>query len=87
MKDDNWDFDTDQVNPLALIDYTHSDAATTGYRLQSNAFLEISPIKGLKFRTAGDGNIIILIIAVMFLFMNLLQKVQILRRCNSETEL
>lgn len=53
MKSDNWDFDTDQVNPLALINYTHSDSSTIGYRLQSNAFLEISPIIGLKFRTAG----------------------------------
>ncbi len=53
MKDDNWDFDTDQTNPLALIKYTHADAGTNGYRLQSNAFLEFSPIAGLKFRTAG----------------------------------
>lgn len=53
MVDDDWDFDTDQANPLARIAYTRKDRYTKGYRIQSNAFLEISPIKGLKYRTVG----------------------------------
>ncbi len=46
-----WDFDQRLVNPLARISVDHSQKTTNNRRLQANAFVEISPIKELKFRS------------------------------------
>ena len=48
---DNWVFD-DRANPLASIS-EHKNKNTRSTRLQFNAFLEISPIEGLKFRSSA----------------------------------
>ena len=51
MVENDWDFDQTIVNPLAGISVNHSQKNTTARRLQANGFLEISPVKELKFRS------------------------------------
>ncbi|MBP7508473.1 MAG: TonB-dependent receptor [Prolixibacteraceae bacterium] len=46
-----WDFDQRLVNPLAKISVNHSQKNTNTRRLQANAFVEIAPVKELKFRS------------------------------------
>ena len=50
---DNWDFSSEMANPLAEVYYKRNNRYNKGFRLQSNFFLEISPIKGLTFRSSA----------------------------------
>ncbi len=50
---DQWNFSAEVANPLAQIYYTRNFRYNKGYRLQSNFFLEFSPIKGLNFRSSA----------------------------------
>ena len=51
MLKNEWDFDQSAVNPLARINVDHGSKNSTGRRLQANAFVDISPIKNLKYRS------------------------------------
>lgn len=53
MVADNWDFNQDFKNPLAALKYDHGNNSTRGYRLQSNFFLELSPMKGLTLKSSA----------------------------------
>ena len=50
---DDWDFSSEMANPLAEVYYKRNNRYNKGFRLQSNFFLEISPIKGLTFRSSA----------------------------------
>ena len=49
---DKWDISAETSNPLAVMKYDEGNSYTKGFRLQSNAFLEFVPIKGLTFRSS-----------------------------------
>jgi len=49
---DQWDISAETSNPLAAMKYDEGNSYTKGFRLQSNAFLEFVPIKGLTFRSS-----------------------------------
>ncbi len=51
IENDKWVFD-DRANPLASIS-EHKNKNTRSNRLQFNAFLEVSPIEGLKLRSSA----------------------------------
>lgn len=51
MVKDGWLFDQGMVNPLAQLEYTRKDRNSITNRMQSNAFLEILPLKELIFRS------------------------------------
>lgn len=51
MNATGWSFDTSLTNPLARIQDEHGSKMSIGNRIQSNFFLEFSPIEGLKFRS------------------------------------
>ena len=51
-KADGWNFSDELVNPLEQLSYTRSNRYDKGYRLQTNAYLEFVPIKGLTFRSS-----------------------------------
>ena len=53
IRADNWDFSAEMANPLAQLDYTRNNRYNKGYRLQSNFFLELSPVRGLTFRSSA----------------------------------
>ncbi len=53
MVKDGWNFDQGMVNPLAQLDYTRGNRNSITNRMQSNAFLEILPVKGLILRSSG----------------------------------
>ncbi|HNW49508.1 MAG TPA: TonB-dependent receptor [Prolixibacteraceae bacterium] len=53
MLENQWDFDQTIANPLAKISLNHKDKNTSTRRLQSNAYLEISPLKELKIRSSA----------------------------------
>ncbi len=50
---DNWDFSSEMANPLASLYYRRNNRYNKGFRLQSNFFLEFTPIKGLTFRSSA----------------------------------
>jgi len=50
---DNWDFSAEMANPLAVMKYDEGNSYRKGYRLQSNFFLEFSPIVGLTIRSSA----------------------------------
>jgi len=52
MVADGWTFDQGTVNPLAQLDFTRKNRNSVTNRLQSNVFLEISPIKDLLFKSS-----------------------------------
>jgi TonB-linked SusC/RagA family outer membrane protein len=52
MQENNWTFDQAVNNPLAQLDYTRNSRNNITRRLQSNAYLEISPIKDMTFRSS-----------------------------------
>ena len=56
MVADNWDFDQNTGNPLAKMYYNHKNKVNKNFRLQSNFFLEINPIKGLKIKSNAGWN-------------------------------
>ena len=56
MVADGWDFDQNTDNPLAKMYYNHNGKVNKGFRLQTNFFLEISPVKSLKFRSSAGWN-------------------------------
>ena len=49
---DHWDFSAELANPLASLAYRRNNRYNKGYRLQSNFFLELSPIQGLTYRSS-----------------------------------
>lgn len=51
MLEKDWDFERSTVNPLAKINVSHGNKNSTARRLQANAFVEISPVKNLKYRS------------------------------------
>lgn len=51
MNESGWSFDTSLTNPLARIQDEHGSQMSIGNRIQSNFFLEISPIQGLKIKS------------------------------------
>lgn len=53
MLNDGWDFNQDNKNPLASMKYNYGNHYTKSHRLQSNFFLEINPIKELKFKSSA----------------------------------
>lgn len=53
MLNDGWDFNQDNKNPLAAMKYDYGNHYTKSHRLQSNFFLEINPIKDLKFKSSA----------------------------------
>lgn len=52
MQEKGWLFDQAVNNPLAQLDYTRSRRNSISRRLQSNAYLEIAPLKNLTFRSS-----------------------------------
>ena len=56
MVKDGWNFDQGMVNPLAQLDYTRKNRNAITNRIQSNAFLEILPLKELTFRSSVGFN-------------------------------
>ena len=50
---DGWDFSAEMANPLAQMKYDEGYGYTKGWRLQSNFFLEFSPIKDLTYRASA----------------------------------
>ena len=56
MVADDWDFDQNIQNPLAKMYYRHNGKVNKNFRLQSNFFVEISPIKSLKFKSSAGWN-------------------------------
>ena len=50
---DNWNFLDEAANPLASMKYNNSTGYNKWYRLQTNFFLEFSPIKGLTWRSSA----------------------------------
>ena len=50
---DNWDFSAEMANPLAQLDYTRNNRYNKEYNLQSNFFLEFTPVRGLTFRSSA----------------------------------
>ena len=51
MVETGWEVDQAAVNPLAKIHDQHAYKANVSHRIQSNIYLEIAPIKSLKFRS------------------------------------
>ena len=49
---DGWDFSAEMANPLAQMKYNNGNGYNKGWRLQTNFFLEFSPIKDLTWRTS-----------------------------------
>ena len=56
MVEDKWDFNQDFANPLAETMYKHGNKNTKGFQIQANAFLEVNPIQGLKFKSSAGWN-------------------------------
>ena len=56
MQADKWDFNQDFDNPIAKDKYNHGNKNTKSHRIQANFFLEINPIKQLKFRSNAGWN-------------------------------
>ena len=56
MVEDKWDFNQDFANPLAETMYKHGNKNTKGFQVQANAFLEVNPIQGLKFKSSAGWN-------------------------------
>lgn len=52
MVEDGWNFEQELNNPLAQLDYTRKNRNSVTRRLQANAFLEIAPLKELKFKSS-----------------------------------
>jgi TonB-dependent starch-binding outer membrane protein SusC len=52
MVADGWNFEQELNNPLAQLDYTRKNRNSVTRRLQANAFLEIAPLKELKFKSS-----------------------------------
>lgn len=52
MVADGWNFDHGSVNPLAQLDFTRKNRNSITNRLQSNVFLELSPVKNLLFKSS-----------------------------------
>ena len=50
---DGWDFSAEMANPLAQMKYNNGNGYNKGWRLQTNFFLEFSPIKDLTWRTSA----------------------------------
>ena len=50
---DAWDFSAEMANPLAQMKYDNGYGYTKVYRLQTNFFLEFSPIKDLTYRASA----------------------------------
>ena len=50
---DAWDFSAEMANPLAQMKYDNGFGYTKVYRLQTNFFLEFSPIKALTYRASA----------------------------------
>ena len=50
---DAWDFSAEMANPLAQMKYNNGYGYTKVYRLQTNFFLEFSPIKDLTYRASA----------------------------------
>ena len=50
---DAWDFSAEMANPLAQMKYDNGFGYTKVYRLQTNFFLEFSPIKDLTYRASA----------------------------------
>ena len=53
IQTDGWDFSAEMANPLAQMKYDNGYGYTKVYRLQSNFFLEFSPIKDLTYRASA----------------------------------
>ena len=53
IKADNWNFLDEAANPLASMLYDNGSGYNKGWRLQTNFFLEFSPIKDLTWRTSA----------------------------------
>lgn len=53
MLSDNWSYLMELINPLAQINDDEKRKNTRSSRLQFNAFLEFSPIEGLKIRSSA----------------------------------
>lgn len=49
---EGWKVDDSAANPLALIDYDHGQNLNKGYSLFANTYVEIQPIKDLKFKSS-----------------------------------
>jgi TonB-dependent starch-binding outer membrane protein SusC len=52
MVEDGWNFEQELNNPLAHLDYTRKNRNSVTRRLQANSFLEIAPLKELKFKSS-----------------------------------
>ena len=50
---DAWDFSAEMANPLAQMKYDNGFGYTKVYRLQTNFFLEFSPIKDFTYRASA----------------------------------
>ena len=50
---DGWNFNDEFSNPLAVMKYKYGNQNTKGHRLQTNFFLEVSPIQGLKLKSSA----------------------------------
>ena len=50
---DGWDFSAEMANPLAQTKYNNGNGYNKGWRLQTNFFLEFSPIKDLTYRASA----------------------------------
>ena len=50
---DGWDFSAEMANPLAQMKYNNGNGYNKGWRLQTNFFLEFSPIKDLTYRASA----------------------------------
>ena len=50
---DSWNFLDEAANPLATMKYDNSYGYNKGWRLQTNFFLEFSPLKELTWRTSA----------------------------------
>lgn len=46
------DWDYLEVNPMGMLAYTRGNNLNQGHRMNGNMFLEIQPIKGLKYRSS-----------------------------------
>ncbi len=57
MLAEGWDFDQALANPLAQLDYTRKYRNSITRRLQANAYLEITPVKSVKFRSSVGYNL------------------------------
>lgn len=53
MKADGWDFNQDFKNPLAALSYDYGNNNTKAFRLQSNFFVEVKPMKNLTLKSSA----------------------------------